>query len=58
MLGKKKSETRRTRGNDVEYLVEIPFLTAARGRVEVRDHEPGPPGALLNCWSAADIAVS
>jgi propanol-preferring alcohol dehydrogenase len=21
------------------------FLTAARGRVEVRDHEPGPPGA-------------
>ena len=28
---RKRTEQRRTRGNDIEYLVEIAFLTAARG---------------------------
>ena len=29
--GKKKPDRKNTRGNDVEYVVEIPFSTAARG---------------------------
>ena len=28
---KRKQEPRKTRGNDIEFVVEIPFLTAARG---------------------------